>query len=258
MPFENIRGMKAYVEMNGKGKPGIPLLLVHGAGGNHLLWEEQVHALALNRQVIAVDLPGHGKSEGTAFSTISAYAEWIEECIDAFFGNRKIVLGGHSMGGAIAQVASLYFPEKLAGVLLIHTGAKLKVRPEVISSLSEGIRERKSFLAAFSPKTRRSIIDLIDSDLELTPAESRFQDYMACDAFDLREEISRIDLPVLVVGGEDDAVTPPKFSFYLHDKIRRSKLAMIADAGHYAMCEQPALLNRLIEDFMEGIDSEAR
>jgi pimeloyl-ACP methyl ester carboxylesterase len=258
MPFGSLRGRKVYYEENGKGKPGIPILFLHGAGGNQYIWEEQLNALALYRPVIALDLPGHGKSEGAACSNILEYAEWVSEFIDERFGDRQIMLAGHSMGGAIAQQLALLSTGQLIGILLITTGAKLGVRPETLDALRQGVRDREAFLANFSPKTSKAIIDVIAAEREFTSLESTLHDYLACDAFDLRESVSQIKMPTLIIGGEDDAATPPKFSHYLHATIQGSQIAMLQDAGHYVMVEQSAKFNHIVEEFMERMDRDLK
>jgi pimeloyl-ACP methyl ester carboxylesterase len=258
MPFVNLRGKRVYYVENGKGKPGIPILFIHGAGNNHYFWEEQMNALALYRPVMALDLPGHDKSEGPAFAAIPEYAEWVSEFIKECFSDRRIVLAGHSMGGAIVQQLALSKHEQISGIMLITTGAKLKVRRETLEALRQGVRDREAFLANFSPKTPKTIIDVIEAEREFTSVESALQDYLACDAFDLREMVPQINVPTLIVGGEDDITTPPKFSQYLHDRIPGSTLVMVADAGHYVMFEQSAEFNRIVEDFMESMDRSWR
>ena len=101
----------------------MPLVLIHGAGGTHRHWPAELRRLP-DRTVYALDLPGHGRSDGAGFSTVSAYREALFEFLEAE-GLEKVVLAGHSMGGAVVQDFALHYGSRLAGMGL---GARLFVR----------------------------------------------------------------------------------------------------------------------------------
>ena len=90
-----------------------PVILIHGAGGHHLFWPPQIRRMH-NQRIFAVDLPGHGKSEGVGHHTIDDYTFEILEFIKALKLN-AVVLVGHSMGGAIALKAAMLSPKKVLG-----------------------------------------------------------------------------------------------------------------------------------------------
>jgi len=98
-----------------------PVILIHGAGGNHLYWPPELRRLAGFR-VLALDLPGHGKSSGVGLQSIRDYASSLMTYMDAV-GLSRAVIVGHSMGGAIALTLCLDHAERVAGLGLIATGA---------------------------------------------------------------------------------------------------------------------------------------
>jgi len=120
-------GTLYYAEKRGGVADQPPLVLVHGAGGSHLDWAPELRRLR-GARVIALDLPGHGKSSAPGRDSIPAYARDVITLLDAL-NIPRAVLVGHSMGGAVAQQAALDWPERVAGLALLGTGSKLPVDP---------------------------------------------------------------------------------------------------------------------------------
>ena len=119
-----------------------PLLLLHGAGGTHLNWPAEIRRLA-GYEIYAVDLPGHGKSEGHGEQTIAGYAQGIISWMDSVQLYRAFLIG-HSMGGMIALQLALDSPQRVSGLGLVSSGARLPVNPELI----ENTANSSTFLAA--------------------------------------------------------------------------------------------------------------
>ena len=119
MPFA---GNIHYRRSSAKSKSKTSLLLIHGAGGSYLSWPADLRRLP-GKDVLAIDLPGHGDSPGESSDSIGAYAEQVLDFLDQLKIDR-VVLGGHSMGGAIAMQLCLDHPGRVAGLILIGSGAK--------------------------------------------------------------------------------------------------------------------------------------
>ncbi|MCZ7666067.1 MAG: alpha/beta hydrolase [Chloroflexi bacterium] len=109
------------------------ILLLHGAGGSHLVWPAALRRLP-DATVYALDLPGHGRSTGTGYAQISEYAAVVSQFIEAL-GLTDVVLVGHSMGGAVAQTLALHPPPEVAALILVGTGAKLRVAPAILAQI---------------------------------------------------------------------------------------------------------------------------
>lgn len=235
----------------------VPLILIHGAGGSHLYWPPEIRHLD-GEDIIAVDLPGHGASEGSGKKTIAAYARKVIGFMDAL-NIEKGVIAGHSMGGAVAQRLSLDNPERVKALILIGTGAKLRVHgklfqfcrdentyPQAVSLITEW---------AFSPQADHRLVELAGERMEELPASVLLDDFTACDDFDVRDQVEQIEQPTLIICGEEDRMTPVRFSEYLEQNLSRSRLEIIPEAGHMVMLEQPEMVAKLINDFLTEVNS---
>ena len=110
------------------------LVFIHGAGGTGAFWQDQLEGLAAWVNTIALDLPGHGASDGAGKDNIEDYAQSVADFIKAVKPPRPIVCG-LSLGGAIAQQLLLDFPELFIAGILISTGTKLRVAPEIFDAI---------------------------------------------------------------------------------------------------------------------------
>ncbi len=228
------------------------LVFIHGSGGSNILWDNQVKSFGDRANLLALDLPGHGRSPGTAFTTVPEYSK----AVMAFINELKIlkpIPAGLSLGGAITLQLLLDYPDRFPAGALICTGAKLKVMPMIFETIE---KDFPAFVAsnkqmAISRKTDPALIQpLLDSNLK-TPPQVAFGDFQACDHFDVRERLAEIKVPVLVVSGEDDLFTPPKYAEYLAAKIAKAKRAHILDAGHLLPLEKPEELNQALLSFLD-------
>jgi pimeloyl-ACP methyl ester carboxylesterase len=228
-----------------------PLVLVHGAGGTLTHWPPQVRRLP-RTAVYALDLPGHGKSAGPGYTTVEAYADVVARFIEAL-GLPPAVLAGHSMGGAIVQDVALRYPDKVAGLALIATGARLKVAPLILDGLYGAFDETVTQIAGFvySPRVDPEERAAYLAHLQGTDPALLHGDFAACNAFDARPRLAAITQPALIICGTEDRMTPPKFSRYLHELLPDSELHLIEDAGHMVMLERPDAVADLIQDFLE-------
>lgn len=235
-----------------RGESGAPLVFVHGAGDSHLLWNGQLAALSDAARTFGIDLPGHGRSTGPGRSTVLDYAVTVREFLDALDLN-KVALVGASMGGAIAQTVALEFPERLRGLVLVGTGAKLRVAPQYLNGLQESFPETVRTLVEnyYAPDAPPSLKEKSFQQLAATGATVTHDDYAACDAFDGRERVKDISLPTLVLCGRQDRMTPPKFSEYLAQQIPNAELVLVENAGHMVMLEQPGAVNAAIRKWLK-------
>jgi len=112
-----------------------PLVLIHGSGGSRLHWPPQLRRLP-NYRVFGLDLPGHGDSPGEGETTIIGYVEQVVDWLDEQ-GIERAVLAGHSMGGAIAMTAALEKPDRVAGLILVGTGGRLRVNGEILQAAAD-------------------------------------------------------------------------------------------------------------------------
>jgi pimeloyl-ACP methyl ester carboxylesterase len=229
------------------------ILFIHGAGGGQYTWSYQKGFFEKEFNPIVIELPGHGESGEEGEEEIVTYAEQVYTFLQAV-GFRKIFLVGHSMGGAIVQTLALTHPEVIKGIILVGTGAKLKVLPMILDGVKADFEEtvRKITQFSHSRKTPLVFIERGIADMLQSRPEVLYGDFAACDRFDVMREVEKIDLPTLILCGEDDELTPVKYSQFLHSRIKGSKLEVLPNAGHMVMMEAPQAFNEKIAEFVSN------
>ncbi len=228
------------------------LVFIHGAGADHSLWLRQMENLPAGFAGYAIDLPGHGRSGGQPVNDIGEYARRVAEFIRSLDAPRPLYLVGQSMGGAISLTIALEEPEVIDGLVLVGTGARLKVAPALLEALAEGRMDPFFVRLSFSPRANPEMIDEFIAGQADVPVNTFYQDFLACSVFDVTQRIGEIKHPTLIVVGLDDKMTPLKLSHFLHENIKGSKLVTIENAGHMTMIEQPEELNKAINGFVNA------
>ncbi len=226
------------------------LLFIHGAGGNHKIWENQTKFFI---NALAIDLPGHGVGEGKKI--IDEYVAEVKKFCDEK-GLKNIVMIGNSMGGAIVQKFALDYPEYLKAIVLVCTGAKLRVTPIIFEAIKENHAQAVELIAefVFSNKTANEIREKVMEEMRSISPNVIYGDFEACDKFNVLDRLKEIKVPTLVICGFEDQLTPVKYSEYLKNNIPNSKLEVIADAGHMVMLEKPEEFNEKLEKFIKELD----
>ena len=228
------------------------ILFIHGAGGGQYTWSCQKGFFEKEFNPIMIELPGHGESGGESETEITKYAEQVCAFSQAV-GVKKVFLVGHSMGGAIVQTLALTHPELIKGIILVGTGARLKVLPKILDGIKENFKETIPRIIQYA-YSRKAPLDLIEQGvnqmLQCRP-EVLHGDFSACDRFDVMKEAERIHLPTLILCGEDDDLTPVKYSQFLHSRIKGSRLEVLPNAGHMVMMESPQAFNEKVREFIE-------
>lgn len=205
---------------------------------------------------MALDLPGHGGSAPFSPSVFpSDLLLRYREVAAAFaekLGLGRFVLVGHSMGGAIAQDLAVTYPERLAGLVLIGTGARLKVSSALLEMIQRSVDQvpRMMAQAGFSPASSRAQVAAWAAGLIQASAEQFWADLKACSTCDLRARVPEIECPVRILSGEDDLLTPPDLQEKLARLLNKPHLERISRAGHYMFWERPALVAELL---LEGL-----
>jgi len=230
-----------------------PLLLIHGAGGTHMHWPAALRRLA-GWNVYALDLPGHGKSTGPGRNSIAAYRDVVYSFCQTL-GLERVVLAGHSMGGAIVQEFALHYPGRLAGIVLVGTGARLRVAPAILDGIRSDFAATARTIADWvhdknTPEQLKRLY--LQSVLENDP-QVMYDDFYACDQFDRRADAARIATPALVVCGSNDVMPPPKFSESLAQSLPHARLALIPNTGHMVALEAPEEVATAVEAFLRSL-----
>jgi len=217
------------------------LVLIHGAGGNYLHWPHNLRRLN-HYKVYAPDLPGHGKSSGLGQQSVRSYADAVARWMKSV-GIDQAVIAGHSMGGAIAQMLAIEYPKLVRALILVATGAKLEVNQNLLFKLSTPATTPSAvddiIKWSWKPGTEQKLLEKIREQLLATRSAVIYGDYLACNNFDLTSSLKKIKVPTLVVAGEDDKMTPLDLNRQLEQGIRQAQIAVVPNAGHMVMLEQP-------------------
>jgi pimeloyl-ACP methyl ester carboxylesterase len=251
MPYTNVSGEKIfYVHHQGDPKGQGAFIFVHGAGGSHLNWPPQLRRLS-GANTYALDLPGHGQSEGQGRTSISAYADFVADFLETL-GLEKGTLVGHSMGGATALDFALRYPEGLAGLVLVGSGARLRVAPAILDGIRQDFQAAVRLICdyAYAPDAPEQLKREGRRQMGRTHPDVLYGDFAVCDAFDVMVRLDEIRCPTLVICGTADRLTPPKYSTYLRDNIPGAQLVLVEGAGHMVMLERPEAVSQAIADFM--------
>lgn len=242
---------KVYYERIGNAASNHKLLFVHGAAGNAEIWRS-VRSLLPSFDSIVADLPGHYRSEGKSKKSIEEYADFLREFIRTLgFGDgSSLILIGHSMGGAIGLEIACRGETWIQRLILVNSAPRLKVHPRFLSDLSEGVFNPSLFETAFGPNASVELKQNVLKQSHSNSVHTSYDDFSACDRFDRREALSGVRIPVLIIAGTDDRLTPAAHTQMMKQHISDSCYVEIEQCGHFAPLEQPERVADAIHTFL--------
>ena len=226
------------------------LLLIHGAASSHLFWPAELRRLPA-ANVYTLDLPGHGRSQGPGRDSVAGYAADIAAFIDAL-ALTNVFLAGHSMGGAVVQTLALDPPPALKGIILIATGARLRVDPLILSLASDDFPAAIDRITglAWGPQAPLPLVESGRQMMLAIPPQVVHGDYLACNSFDSMDRLGQIDLRALVISGTHDRLTPIKYGCFLADHIPQAAFVSLEGAGHMLPLEHPQAVAAAVSRFL--------
>ncbi|MFH1078998.1 MAG: alpha/beta hydrolase [Pseudomonadota bacterium] len=230
------------------------LVFIHGSGGDHTAWLHQCTRLKDAFNIAALDLPGHGRSEGRGEQDVAVYVEWVRQILEAL-AIEKPVLIGHSLGAAISLCYALTYGDKLAGIVPVGGGAVMPVNPAIL----EGLKTDPATVIAMAAKisvaksNRDRLSKILMKSMSGVNPDILYGDFLACDTHDVTATSSRIRVPALVICGDEDKMTPPDMSRYLADSIPGAQWTLIRNSGHFVMLENVEEFNKILSTFVESL-----
>lgn len=252
MPSTVVLRRRLCYESKGKGPP---IIFVHGSMGSHHTWDLQ-QQLSKAHQIVLLDLPGHGQSDPLDEPiTVKLLADHVAAFVKSLAAGPAVFIG-HSLGGAICIQLAVDSPALVRALVLVGTGAKLGVLPAILEALKTDFRASVELAIgsmAFAGSARPEIVERSKGESLRCRPNIAYADFVACNNFDVRERVSNIKAPTLVIVGNEDRLTPVKWSQFLKDKIPGASLHVVARAGHMVMLEQPEEVNRTILTFLDGL-----
>ena len=261
MIFE-IAGKRAYCYSGGKHfDASLPtVVFIHGAQNDHSVWGLQSRWFAHHGHgVLAVDLPGHGRSGAPALASVEEMADWLLAVLDAA-GVAQAVLVGHSMGSLVALEAAQRAPTKVRALAMLGTTWPMKVSDALLATARDDEGTAIDMVNIWShstiahkpsaPAPGFSVMGgarrLMQRMSALNPDQLFFNDFSACNAYANGEAAARsVRCPTLFIFGAKDMMTPARSTKVLTGAIAHGKVIQV-DAGHSLMGEQPdAVLDAL-------------
>lgn len=231
--------------------PALPVVvLIHGAGMDHTVWNLQSRYLAHHgRSVLAVDLPGHGRSGGQPLASIGELADWVAALLDAA-GAPKAALVGHSMGALVALEAASLHPDRVAALALLGIAETMPVHPDLLKAACDNDPQAIELVIGWGFGPCGHLGGNAAPGLALLPTARRLMarqrpgvlgvDLAACNAYARgAEAAARVVCPALFLLGADDRMTPSKLGRALAKNIKTSEIIVLPGVGHMLMVEAP-------------------
>jgi pimeloyl-ACP methyl ester carboxylesterase len=246
-----VHGKKVYAATGGRAfDPSLPaVVFLHGAGCDHTVWALQTRWFAWHgRSVLAVDLPGHGRSEGPPLESIDALAEWAFALLDAA-GVWSAALVGHSMGALVALEAAARRPERVRALALCGCAAEMPVSEKLLNAGLAGEHLAYELITAWGLGRRAQIGGAEAPGTWMSGGTLRLLehgrkgvvgiDLRACDRYKgAAAAVQTVKVPTVLVLGSNDRMSPAKAAAPLA-AIPGAKAIVIDQAGHMMMTEQP-------------------
>lgn len=252
----SVTGHRTFISTGGQpfetAKPAV--LLLHGAGLDHSVWTLQARYLAHHgHAVIAPDLPGHGRSEGTPLTSIGGLAFWCGALLEALRIDQASIVG-HSMGALIALSIAATHPAHVRNLCLVAAAAEMPVHPDLLAAARDDVRKASALIAmwGFGPAGQVGGNDIPGLQmrlagqrlLERSAPGALAADLMACAGYkDGLSDAGRISVPTHLLLGTDDRMTPPAKGRQLASAMSRvpggATVTVLSDCGHMIIAERP-------------------
>ena len=238
-----------------------PLILIHGIAGTSKIFEQQINKFGKHYYVISIDLPGYGRSSMLENTSISSYANAVYDFL-IFHKIHSPILLGHSLGGMIVQKIIADYPSYAKASILVGTASKFggndpNWQKEFINSRLRPLNEGKTLkdiskttiANIVGPKTNKKTIDLASNIMSSISDRSYRVAINSLIGFDLKDKLSSISIPTLLIAGENDNQAPAKMMQRMSENIKNSQLVIIKDCGHLINIEKPDDFNDAIKEF---------
>ena len=255
-----VEGREVYAGTGGR--PFAPerpaMVFIHGAGLDHTCWQLQSRWFAWHGwSVLAVDLPGHGRSAGPPRESIADLVAFIEALLAAA-GVAKAALVGHSMGAIVAIVTAAKSPDKVSHLALLGIASAMPMHPNLLKSARENPPAAYDMMTGWCHSPPAKLGGNTAPGLWMTGGSralfahgqqgSLAVDLAACDAWKSGPEAAaKVQCPTLFLSGESDVMTPARKAAELAKLVTGAKITALPRSGHMMMSEQPdATLDALI------------
>lgn len=270
VPYVKLKdGNRLWYEEKGK---GMPIVFIHGWLGSSWHFSSQIDYFSKTYRVFAFDHKGHGKSDRPqdAEYTLPELAEELNQALDKLIGDEKIVLIGHSMGGFISLIYATTpnFKKRLKGLILMSTAPKFRnpaldefvdlIKKGEMTIVDPGLVDSILVPICFNGKYIETHEDMIKKFVEEVLKNSEyvaFKTAIACvDLYNVEDKLEEIDVPTLILTGDEDAFISPEEAELMRKKIKNSELKIFSPKiGHMIQFEALGEYNKAVENFLEKL-----
>lgn len=238
------------------------LIFVHGAGFDHTIWVMPARYFARHGwRVVALDLPGHGRSQGQALTSIAQMADWLAQVIDAVSPNQQASVVGHSMGSLVAMSLAARHANKVQKLALLGTSAPMPVADVLLNAALDNDQAAIDMTNTWSHSARGSLgssqnpgvsnLHIGERLLQQAGAGVFHTDLAACNGF-TADGLAEVKQPTLVIIGDEDKMTPPRAGLAVADRLPHVQQRRLAGCGHSMLSEQP---NQVLDELAAFLPS---
>ncbi len=265
MWFE-VSGARVFAQTGGRSiDPSLPVVvMIHGAGMDQTVWQQQSRYLAHHGwNVLAIDLPGHGRSSGTAHSSVSENADWLINFLNVV-ELEAVSLVGHSLGALISLDVAGRYGDRVSRAALLGVTSKMPVHQALLDAAAEDCRLAGQLIVGwgFSKEAHRG--GNIASGLWMMEGGQRLleqsrpgvlkADLEAANCYtDGLKVAGNVKCPVMLLLGASDKMTPVKGAQKLQETIANCRTKVLPQAGHMMMIEAPRETLKSIADFLNEV-----
>ena len=231
------------------------ILLMHGSGLSHIVWSlhEQFY-VALGFNVLAIDLPGHGNSEGPALKSIQEISDWVKKLMNEININ-TITIVGHSQGSLVGIDFGSRYPELINKLVLVSGSYRMPVNQDLIDLAEAGDEKAVLLMMKWGYEGSKAFIGgnpvkkIINSSREIR--EILAVDLNACNNYkDGKESLEKINCPTLCIFGDLDKMVPLEVGNKMAAMIKNSEKKVINNCGHMIIFERAFEMRKLVKEFV--------
>ena len=231
------------------------ILLIHGSGLSHIVWSlhEQFY-VSQGFNVLAVDLPGHGNSDGPALKSIQEISDWVKLLMESV-KIKKIIIVGHSQGSLVGIDFASRYPNLVSSLVLVAGSYKLPVNQDLIDLAEAGDDKAILLMMKWGYEGSRAFIGgnpvkkIINSTREIR--EILAVDLNACNNYkDGKDSLEKINCPTLCIFGDLDKMVPLEVGNKMSTMIKNSEKKVINDCGHMIIFEKAFEIRKLVKEFL--------
>ena len=241
------------------------IILIHGAGMNRTAWQLQTRNLSHRGfQAYALDLPGHGRSDGPSLKNIEEMANWVNRVLEVMKIDQATIIG-HSMGALVALDFGSRFENITKSLILIGVADSMRVHEDLLAAAKDkpSLASNMITLWGIGEKAHKGghlqpgywLAGANHRLLELSAPNTLFTDLSACNNYDgALKAAKNINCPVKLILGDNDRMTPQKRGMVLGKYLTNVSIDVIPDCGHMIMVEQPEAVFQSLKQFflLEG------